>query len=83
MRSKNITGSAVTDLGTTAPFLPGYTVTVVNTGTSADTIQFGTASTGPFNTAAVIAAGQAADVIVQGRYAAIENGAGTMVVLGN
>lgn len=83
MRSKNISGSAVTDLGTTAPFLPGYTITVLNTGTSADTIQFGDASTGPFNTAAVVAAGQATDVKIAGRYAAIENGAGTMVLLGN
>jgi hypothetical protein len=83
MRSKNISGSTVTDLGTSAPFLPGYTITVLNTGTSADTIQFGDASTGPFNTAAVVAAGQATDVIIAGRYAAIENGAGTMVLLGN
>jgi len=83
MRVKNITGAVVTDLGTEAPFLPNYTVVVVNTGTAADTIQFGDAATGPFTTAAVIAAGQAAEVVIAGRYAAIENGAGTLIVLGN
>jgi hypothetical protein len=74
MRSKNISGATVTDLGT---------ITVLNTGTSADTIQFGDSATGPFNTAAVVAAGQATDVKIAGRYAAIENGAGTLVLLGN
>ncbi len=90
MRSKNISGATVTDLGTLIPFLQNYTAVVLNTGTSADTIQFGDSATGPFSTGktvaganAVIGAGQAEEVVISGRYAAIENGAGTLVVLGN
>ncbi len=90
MRCKSVSGAVVTDLGTKAPFLQNYTAVVVNTGTSSDTIQFGDASTGPFNTgkqpdgtAAIIPAGEAREVVISGRYAAIENGAGTLVVLGN
>lgn len=83
MRTKYVSGATVTDLGTTAPFLPGYTAVVVNTGTSADTLQLGDASTGPFNTAAVVPAGCAVEFQITARYAAIENGAGTLVILGN
>ncbi len=83
MRTKYVSGAAVTDLGTTAPFLTGYTAVVVNTGTSADTLQLGDASTGPFNTAVVVPAGCSAEFQITGRYAAIENGAGTMVIVGN
>jgi hypothetical protein len=90
MRCKQIQGATVTDLGDEAPFLPNYTAVCVNTGSSADTLQFGDASTGPFNTAkppdgtnAVIPAGGAVEVVISGRYAAIENGAGSLVILGN
>jgi hypothetical protein len=83
MRTKYLSGAAVTDLGNEAPFLPNYTVVVINTGTSADTLQFGDSSTGPFNTAAVVPAGCSVEVEIAGRYAAIENGAGTMVIVGN
>jgi hypothetical protein len=83
MRCKSVSGAAVTDLGDEAPFLPNYTVVAVNTGSSADTLQFGDASTGPFNTAVVIPAGEAREVTIAGRDAAIENGAGTIVLLGN
>lgn len=83
MRVKNLSGNTVTDLGEEAPFLPNYTVVVVNTGTNPDTIQFSNSAEGPFNTAAVIPAGQAAEVVIAGRYCAIENGAGTMILLGN
>ena len=83
MRTKYVSGAAVTDLGTTAPFLPGYTAVAINTGTSADTLQLGDASTGPFDTVAVIPAGGSVEFEITARYAAIENGAGTIVILGN
>lgn len=90
MRSKNVTGATVTDLGTDVPFLPNYTAVVLNTGASTDTLQFGDAATGPFTTGktvdgalATIAAGQSAEVVISGRYCAIENGAGTFVILSN
>lgn len=83
MRAKSVSGAAVTDLGTEAPFLPNYTVVAVNTGSSSDTLQFGTASTGPFSNGTIIPAGEAREVEVKGRYAAIENGAGTIVLLAN
>ncbi len=83
MRTKYLSGAAVTDLGNTAPFLPGYTAVVVNTGTSTDTLQMGDASTGPFSTAVVVPAGCSVEFEITNRYAAIENGAGTLVILGN
>jgi hypothetical protein len=90
MRTKQVQGATVTDLGNLVPFLPNNTVVVINTGTSADTIQFGTSSTGPFSTgqqpdgtAATIAAGGSIEVVISGRYAVIENGAGSLVILGN
>ena len=90
MRTKAVLGAVVTDLGDEAPFLPNYTAVVVNTGSSADTLQFGDASTGPFNTGrqpdgslATVAAGGSIEVVISGRYAAIENGAGSLVILGN
>jgi hypothetical protein len=83
MRTKYVSGAAVTDLGTTAPFLPGYTAVAINTGTSADTLQLGDESTGPFDTVAVIPAGCSVEFEITARYAAIENGAGTIVILGN
>jgi hypothetical protein len=90
MRAKYVTGITVTDLGTDAPFLPNYTIVVVNANTSAQTLQFGDASTGPFHTAhqpdgttAVVPAGAAIEVVVSGRYAAIEGGAGQLILLGN
>jgi len=83
MRVKNVTGAAVTDLGTEVPFLPNNTVVAVNLGTNADTLQFGDAEAGPFDTAAVIPAGTAVEVEIVGRYAAIENGAGFIILLGN
>lgn len=83
MRTKYVSGAAVTDLGNEAPFLPGYTAVVINTGTSADTLQLGTSAAGPFATVAVVPAGCSAEFEITGRYAAIENGAGTLVILGN
>ncbi len=90
MRTKQVQGATVTDMGDEAPFLPNYTAVVINTGSNQDTLQFGDASTGPFNTAkkvdgtdAIIPAGGSAEVVISGRYAAIENGAGSLVILGN
>lgn len=83
MRAKSVSGAAVTDLGTEHPFVENNTVVALNTGTSSDTLQFGDASTGPFDTAVVIPAGEAREVVIAGRYAAIENGAGTIVLLAN
>ena len=90
MRTKAVLGAAVTDLGTDVPFLEGYTAVVVNTGSNADTLQFGDASTGPFETGrqpdgslAIVPAGGSIEVVIGGRYAAIENGAGSLVILGN
>lgn len=90
MRTKYITGVTVLDLGTNAPFLQNYTLCAINPNTSsARTVQFGDASTGPFNTgkqpdgsAAVVPAGGSIEVVVSGRYAALEGGAGTVVLLG-
>lgn len=81
MKVKRISGAAVTDLGTKAPFLPNYTVVVINTTDNADTIQFSSASTGPFSQGTVIPANSGVEVEVKGRYAAIENGAGDLIVL--
>lgn len=83
MRTKYVSGAAVTDLGTEAPFLPGYTAVVVNTGSSDDTLQLGTDEAGPFDTVVTVSAGCSAEFEITGRYAAIENGAGTLVILGN
>lgn len=90
MRTKYVSGATVTDLGTDAPFLENYTAVVINTGTSDDTLQFGDASIGPFTTGkqpdgslAAVPAGCSIEVVISGRYAAIENGAGTLVILGN
>lgn len=86
MRSKNVSGNTATDLGVKDPFTRGATVTVLNTGASADTLQESDASTGPFSTipgAASIAAGTAVDVVISKRYVAIENGAGNFVLFGN
>lgn len=90
MRTKAVLAAVVTDLGTDTPFLEGTTVVVVNTGSSADTLQFGDASTGPFSTGrqpdgslATVAAGGSIEVVISGRYAAIENGAGSLVLLNN
>lgn len=90
MRAKYVTGVTVTDLGTEVPFLPNYTLAALNPTASSVTLQFGDASTGPFNTgaqpdgsAAVIPAGGAIEVVVSGRYAAIENGTGQIQLLGN
>lgn len=90
MRTKQVSGATVTDLGVNAPFLQNYTAVVINTGSSQDTLQFGDAATGPFRTAlkpdgtqAIVAAGGSCEVVISGRYAAIENGAGSLVILGN
>lgn len=84
MKSKYITGVTVLDLGTKAPFLANYTVSVINPHDStARTIQFSDASTGPFSNGTVIPAGGAVDVEIKGRYAALEGGAGTLILLGN
>jgi hypothetical protein len=92
MRAKYVTGVTVTDLGTTIPFVPGNVVAVLNPGASSATLQFGDASTGPFTTArtadgltaAVIPAGGAlSNVLVSGRYAAIEGGSGQLQLVQN
>ncbi len=91
MRTKFITGATVLDLGTKIPFVVNNTIVAVNPNTStARTVQFGDASTGPFNTgkqpdgsAASVPAGGSIEVVISGRYAAIEAGAGTVVRLGN
>ncbi len=83
MYTKYVTGATVLDLGTKLPFVPNYVLTALNPTASAVTLQFGDASTGPFTTAktrqganAVIPAGGSVEVVVSGRYAAIENGVG-------
>jgi hypothetical protein len=90
MHGKFVTGVTVTDLGTKTPYLEGSTITVTNPGSSAATLQFGDASTGPFSTGkqpdgstAVCAAGGAIDVVVSGRYAALEGGSGQLQLLAN
>jgi hypothetical protein len=91
MRTKYLSGAAVTDLGTTIPFVPGSSVSALNPTASAVTLQFGDASTGPFNTGstfggapAVIPAGASLENIqVSGRYAAIENGTGQIQLVQN
>lgn len=92
MRGKYVTGSTVTDLGTTLPFVPGSVVLVSNPGSSAATLQFGDASTGPFSTGhtadgatpAVIAAGGVLEnVLISGRYAALEGGSGQLQLTQN
>lgn len=91
MRTKFVTGATVLDLGDDAPFLPNYTIVVTNPNTSSTrTLQFGDSATGPFNTAktvdganAVVPAGGSMEVVISGRYAVIEAGAGTLVLLGN
>ena len=90
MRAKYVTGVTVTDLGAKAPFLQNYTAVVVNANTSARTLQFGDASTGPFNTGrqpdrslATVPAGGAIEVVISGRYAALEGGSGQLIILGN
>jgi hypothetical protein len=86
MKIKNVTGAAVTDLGELHPFVAGSSVVVLNTGSSADTLQQSASASGPFATvpgAAAIAAGQGVEVVITERYVAIENGAGTLVLLQN
>lgn len=84
MVSKNLVGAAILDLGTKAPFLANYTVTVLNPHDSvARTIQFGDAAAGPFLNGTIVPAGQSRDVEIKGRYAAIENAGGTLILLGN
>lgn len=91
MRGKYVTGVTVTDLGTTIPFVPGSVVLVSNPGASAATLQFSDASTGPFSTghtaagvAAVIAAGGVLEnVVIAGRYAALEGGSGQLQLTQN
>ena len=90
MRAKYVTGVTVTDLGTNAPFLPNYVVVALNPGASSVTLQFGTSSTGPFATGhqpdgstAVLPAGAAIEVVIAGRYAAIEGGSGQIQLVGN
>lgn len=91
MRTKYVTGVTVTDLGTTIPFVPGSSVSVLNPGSSAATLQFGDASTGPFSTgstfagaAAVIPAGGSLEnVKIAGRYAALEGGSGQLQIIQN
>jgi hypothetical protein len=89
MRTKYVTGSTVLDLGTTIPFVEGSAVNLLNPTASAVTLQFGSASTGPFSTGAtaggspavVPAGGSLENVIVSGRYAAIENGTGQIQIV--
>lgn len=89
MRTKYVTGSTVLDLGTTIPFVPGSAINLLNPTASSVTLQFGDASTGPFNTgrtaggapAVVPAGGSLENVIVSGRYAAIENGTGQIQIV--
>lgn len=84
MRAIYVTGAVIKDLGTTLPFVPGGAVNLLNPTASSVTLQFSDAATGPFATghtaagvAAVVPAGGALEnVIVAGRYAAIENGVG-------
>lgn len=91
MRTKYVTGSTVTDLGTTIPFVDGSPVCLLNPTASAVTLQFGDASTGPFTTgrtqsgalATVPAGGSLENVVISGRYAAIENGTGQVQILQN
>jgi hypothetical protein len=83
MRTKYVTGATVTDLGTTLPFVPNNDVVALNPTASAVTLQFSTAATGPFATAAVIPAGASTKVSIAGRYAAIENGVGQVQLIQN
>lgn len=86
MRSKFVTGAAVTDLGTLAPFFPGSTLTVLEVAGAVNTLQESDAATGPFSTipgAAAVAANGAVDVVISKRYVAIEDGSGKFVILGN
>ncbi len=91
MRSKYVTGATVTDMGTTFPFVVGNSVVVANPTTSAATLQFGQSSTGPFQTAktqsganaVVPAGGSIENVVIHGRYAAIENATGQLQIFQN
>lgn len=90
MKAKYVTGVTVLDLGTDDhAFVPNQQIAVLNPNTSsARTLQFGTAAAGPFSTGAqpdgttaVVPAGGAINVVVGGRYAALEGGAGTLILL--
>jgi hypothetical protein len=89
MKTKYVTGATVLDLGAKHPFVANNTIVVVNPNTSsARTLQFSAASTGPFatgaqpdGTAAIVPAGGSIEVVVGGRYAALEAGAGTLILL--
>jgi hypothetical protein len=91
MKTKYITGITVLDLGTEAPFTANNTVVAVNPNTSsARTVQFATAAAGPFSTgaqpdgsAAIVPAGGSIEVVLSERYAALEGGAGTVILLAN
>jgi hypothetical protein len=91
MKAKYVTGVTVLDLGTDHAWVPNQKIVAVNPNTSsARTLQFSTASTGPFATGAqpdgsqaIVPAGGAIEVVVAGRYAAIEGGAGTIILLQN
>lgn len=83
MRAKNVINAVVTDLGTVTPFCVNYTVVAINMSAAANTLQFSDSPTGPFVTAAVIPALASVQVDIAGRYAAIEDGAGNIVLLGN
>ncbi|MBP8233990.1 MAG: hypothetical protein KAY22_16960 [Rhizorhabdus sp.] len=91
MKAKYITGNTVLDLGTDVPFVANNTVVAINPNTStARTVQFGASAAGPFSTgvqpdgsAAIVPAGGAIEVVLRERYAAIEAGAGTVILLAN
>ncbi len=88
MRSLNISGAAVIDLQDTtnknrAPFQIGYTATVLNTTTNAESLKSSDAATGPWTTMVDVAAGEAEDVVINNRYLTLGDGAGNLVLLGN
>jgi hypothetical protein len=90
MRVTYVTGATVKDLGTTLPFVSNSSVNLLNPTASSVTLQFGDAATGPFSTgrvagtgapAVVPAGGALENVLVGGRYAAIENGVGQIQIV--
>lgn len=88
MRSLNISGSNVIDLQSTtlknrAPFQVGYTATVLNPTTAAESLKSSDSATGPWTTMVDVAANSAEDVVINNRYLTLGDGAGNLILLGN
>lgn len=82
MRSKVVNVAAA--LGDEAPFLPGYTVTVLNLGAATDRLESSDTIGGTYTVLAEIPSNEAVDVVLDKPFVRSEDlGNGKLVLLGN